>query len=81
MQHMSESTVCNLCTPSGQQKDAITLYVHPNMHRKALTVPIRIFLITGDKKLTRGSQTFSLISLEGGRICIIAGAGYIHPVS
>jgi len=57
------------------------LYVHPNMHRKALTVPIRIFLITGDKKLTRGSQAFSVISLEGRRVCIIAGASYLYSVS
>lgn len=50
------------------------------MHRKALTMLIRIFLITGDKKLTGGSQTFSVISLEGRRVCILSGAGYIYPV-
>lgn len=54
--------------------------VHPNMHRKALTMPIRIFLITGDKKLTRESQAFSVISLEGRRVCIIAGASYLCSV-
>lgn len=57
------------------------VYVHPNMHRKALTMPIRIFLITGDKQLTRGSQAFSLISLEGRRVCIIAAASYLYSVS
>lgn len=51
------------------------------MHRKALTMPIRIFLITGDKKLTRGSEAFSVISLEGRRVCIIAGASYPYSVS
>lgn len=64
-----------------RQKKAMMLYVHANMHRKALTMPIRIFLITGDKKLTRGSEAFSVISLEGRRVCIIAGASYPYSVS
>lgn len=64
-----------------RQKEAMMVSVHPNMHRKALTMPIRIFLITGDKKLTRGSRAFSLISLEGRRVCIIAGASYLYSVS
>lgn len=48
------------------------------MHRKALTMLIRIFLITGDKKLTRGSQTFSVISLEGRRVSYLELVIYIQ---
>lgn len=60
-----------------RQKEFMMLYVHPNMPRKALTIPIRIPLITGERKFATGSQIFSFISLGVKRVHITAGANYI----